>query len=782
MQPARERGLRGRGFLLPNPRHLAAPLVAILLALGALAAGAEGLPEAGAVVAVEGAPPPALDRASEPKSPRGSARDTDAGRRIRRQHARLAVTLLALWGGLLVLGLRGNRAVPRVVAAVCLAGAALSAGRLHGFSLPAWYACLDDDSPMKEVLIGRPQKSRADDYIAVLPQILAQLAHRPPFPVENTLIGDGRCNMRINYAVPVRHVETLFRPHLWGYFAGADFGLAFHWWFIGCGAWIVLFLALRRFCPADPVTAAAGATALVFSPFFQYWALNCGPSVLYGMGTFLAGTRVLESRTRRGVLGGALLLAACLIAFLLTFSFGRYLVTLGWLVAALLGGYAWDRRPRCGRADGLSGLRLAAAAGALAAVGAAVWSFRHANADALRTAMRTLYPALLEFDGGGGTWSGLMRGLFTTADAPRDWGIWMCHSAGGGFLFTYPLVGAALALDVLARRRRGSASALALLLFLLVATVWYLAGLPSWLARVFLLNHVPEERAMLAMGVADMLLVILYVTQRPEPFPEARRRRGVPRLLLWAAWLILLAGVGCDLHGLLPRWDVRNLVWNGLLAAGLAAALLARPRLFLPALATLSVAGTLWFNPLVRGGTRYLRENPVSREVLELDAAYRADRNCGTRWVAYGDGFADQLALGNLFRMIGVYAVNGCHPYPQLGVWKTLDPDGAYAGVWNRYAHVFFALPGDPQQPFMTVPSGDSVRVHLHPADPRFAALNLQYVLYRGRHPERFTDAGLEAVRSFGKVHIFRVPTGGAGRVESAVPRKEEPRPPDQLR
>lgn len=54
--------------------------------------------------------------------------------------------------------------------------------------------------------------------MAVITQIISKPAHNPPVPVFNKLIGAGKCNMRINYAMPIRDWTTFFRSQVWGYF------------------------------------------------------------------------------------------------------------------------------------------------------------------------------------------------------------------------------------------------------------------------------------------------------------------------------------------------------------------------------------------------------------------------------------------------------------------------------------------------------------------------------------------------------------------------------------
>ena len=79
--------------------------------------------------------------------------------------------------------------------------------------------------------------------------------------------------------------------------------------------------------------------------------------------------------------------------------------------------------------------------------------------------------------------------------------------------------------------------------------------------------------------------------------------------------------------------------------------------------------------------------------------------------------------------MIGARALNGVHAYPQFELWQTLDPAGQYRTAYNRYAHVIFDLPATPDEFNIHLVQTDIVTVFLHPDDPRFDALNVDYLL-----------------------------------------------------
>jgi hypothetical protein len=92
--------------------------------------------------------------------------------------------------------------------------------------------------------------------------------------------------------------------------------------------------------------------------------------------------------------------------------------------------------------------------------------------------------------------------------------------------------------------------------------------------------------------------------------------------------------------------------------------------------------------------------------------------------------------MSNLFRVLGVQALNGLHPVPQLQLWSVHDLEGGFREACDRYAHIGFA--------------------------PRAAALRrlgVTHVLGRADAPRALRHfSELESLGSVGKNHLYTVP------------------------
>jgi hypothetical protein len=221
----------------------------------------------------------------------------------------------------------------------------------------------------------------------------------------------------------------------------------------------------------------------------------------------------------------------------------------------------------------------------------------------------------------------------------------------------------------------------------------------------------------LALGIADALLLIAFLAGLGP------RKRAMPRddAVIAGLWAIALFDCMLALRGAL---DASRTLWLGvpwIANALLGFAILrgARPVLVAAVPAAALLVSTAWFNPLARGGSEHLLHGAVSEMITELD------QRAGGRsvWISYGD-----QNISNLFRMLGVHALDGVHAAPQLALWKELDPEGAYRSHYNRFAHVFIGLAHAGRHFISTT---DTLMAEIDPTDPVLDRLGVTHLLVR---------------------------------------------------
>lgn len=592
-----------------------------------------------------------------------------------------------------------------------------------------------------EVLLGEPRMIRSDDWKMQLPLLLAQTAQTPRFPVVNPSVGLGQ-SMLLPVDALVAHWVALFRPTMWGFLLGPDAGLAWLWWSRVLGLFGVWFAVLAVVTRGRFAPAATGAALLACAPFFQFWAFNSAPQVTSMGAAFLATVALARAKEGRAIVAAAVALAVAGAWFALSI-YPPYQVTLGWLYVALVAGWLLDARDELPLRNHVA-MRAIALAVAGVCVVAVVAAFASEASDAIALMRDTAYPGRRMSTGAERNLAELWNANLGAPLWAEKWGplFNICEAASFWMLSPVPL---ALLLWRRTRGERIDALTAAVALYAVALTIYALIGIPSFLARVTALGFVPGKRAVIGIGLADAILLVRFAGCSA---PARRDERG--RVLAIAvAWFAVLAGCSFWLVRELPDARLPVLLAFALGNAALAAFFLQMPRRALLALVALSAISTLWFNPLAVGGAAYLRDNALAQKITEIDRAEGGD----TTWVAFG-----RDDVPNLFRAIGVRALNGVHPIPQLELWKRIDPDGRFRNVYNRYAHVaFVAAPSG--APRFQLHSQDYVIVQIRPDSDEFRALGVTHVLVREGDAAAFERlSGFEPLATIGPNHLYRVP------------------------
>jgi hypothetical protein len=613
---------------------------------------------------------------------------------------------------------------------------------LHGYSLAWWHRILDA-SPPEEILLGEARGIRSDDWAVALPLALAQTAHDPAFPLVNRDVGLGQ-SMLVPFAFPVRHALALFRPTTWGFFLGGDTGLAWQWW---CGAlglfavWLCVCLELSAGAKGLSLAAAA---LLLFSPFFQFWSLQAASAAIHAGLFFLAFRALASARSTPHALAAGLLLGFA-GGGLLLLLYPPHQLPLAGLLVALIAGDALARR--AWRAPAPAWRRRALGGGlALAIVALAALGLAATAGDAIERLRESVYPGARRSAGGDlPLWQLLDANLWSALQV-RDYGLPHNICEAAGFWLLWPVTGAAVAGSALLRRERPDPLALALALYCAAVTSHALVGAPEPLARALLLDRIPPRRALLGLGLADALLLVRWLSCGPVQVPGR-----AASLALAAAFAALLAWCARALHATYPEtrpvWLAALVLANGALAF----LVLRRTRgaAVVAGMAAGVFASTAWFNPLAVGGAAYLAQNPLAQAILEID------RGAGgaSVWVSYGHPY-----VANLFRAIGVRALDGVHPVPQLELWRPLDPDGRAREVYDRFAHVV-VVPPEPGRPRFRLEAHDGFSVALDPQGDELARLGVTHLLVRPRAGPGFeVFRGLEPLARVGHYKIFELP------------------------
>jgi hypothetical protein len=484
-----------------------------------------------------------------------------------------------------------------------------------------------------------------------------------------------------------------------------------------------------------------GGLILIASPFFQFWCLRPAPVAIFAGTAFLAALGVIFGGRRLEILLSGVLLGWAGAAFALSL-YPPFQIPLAFLMALLFAAVIWEQRSRLRLREHFRSRCFAVLVATISVAVAALWLLADAG-EAIETMRQTVFPGERAVTGGGRTlWEFVGPNLLASRQV-ADWEplVNICEAAS--FWIASPAVLAMAAWQSWRGRARLGAVELVLALLLAVMVVHGVVGLPSWLAHASLLEMVPGHRSVIALGLVDLLLFSRLLSRNTQP----DRVSPIGTATAAAAWTVLLGVASVRFAATLPEFRLEV----GLVLASVNGAIVwiagrgGSGRLPLAAVLVGSALASAGFNPVVRGGSTYLLENPLSRKILEIDHRHGGE----SVWVAFGSPY-----LPNLFRVLGVRAVNGLHPVPQFELWERFDPSHRHRRIYNRYAQVVFRPAVS--RPFEVRTVGRRLVAAVDPEARALRDLGLTHALFHGNDPDRLSRyPSYVHLASVGKNHLF---------------------------
>lgn len=620
-------------------------------------------------------------------------------------------------------GLPNWRVVTWFPALAALGASVLIAFAISGTSSGAhWFAFGTGIDPA--VILGGPRPIRQDEWLVAQGWITSQI--QQGFPVINPSFPGG-IDATVLMELPTLDWSTAFRPHLWGFLLfGLDIGTAWQWWVPAIALVSGAYLLFVTVAPRRPLSAALVATAVWFSPMFQWWY---GPNQLWPTAWALLAMAGVLWIVRDGRLWVRLVWSIVLGWLAVTAAIGLYipflvppvLVALFFIVGVLLNERPFDRESAARLLRRVSPLLVAAVA-----VAVVLAAFILTRRDTFAAVTSTVYPG----ERSDPTGRLLLEDPWLTGIGGAPWGQTFWISAG----------------SILGPNPSESATAILLAIFLLPTAVWFLvrrrraegridfllvgalAGLllmlayllvPGWdpIARLLLLDRVPVGRLRMAF-VPMMPLFFALVVRETDAAATESARRWLPATMSGALAIALMVIPLVNIVTRDPAVLELSILWPVAATGILLATVLVHWRRLVvvgaSALLIASMAIGAVVNPVYRGSFD-LRETLAGERMIEIDEVD------GGEWVGVGSQTVAALVVAT-----GVGGYNGLQTYPAEETWRQIDPDGGDEETWNRLAHVRWTWgEGDP---VLSSPERDFIVATFDPCSD-FAQSNVEHVV-----------------------------------------------------
>lgn len=628
--------------------------------------------------------------------------------------------------------------------------------KISGSSINAWHWYLQSGNLLNQTILGYPRLSRNDEF-AVQTTFASSQSYNG-YGLENSLLGGiDSTNMFIVKDAPTYGLGEIFRPFHWGYLLfGTSYGLAFYW----SARLVLLFLTAYEFFRiitrknADEQTAGVttpsrvvserrglavlGASLVAFSTLVQWWFAvnNIAEMLIAVFASVVCFDHYLSTHNSWKRAGFAFLIAEC-AGMLLWSLYPAWMVPLAYVLVAVL---IWQITSHWGTIK-MRWLDWGIAAVVFALFAVITIAVAHSLADAIHAELNTAYPGKRVSLGGD---SVTLTSLLGAAGSQFLYRFFIGLPETGHIAGFFPL-GFLLAIVNMFGNKRGNRTDV-LTVILMLESIFFAAfmviGFPSWLARISLLSMCLTPRVAFGFELASLILLIRSIAMRDWSMSAGSalaisavvaaygahfcERYTTMTLSPLTGIYVYLAPVVffleyfmlCMLGLYSPNADggdsafvVLNnrssVAYRHLKAVGngLCRAVSASGVAFV---ALVAIVTSMMINPIQRGTDSLHDEQAVL-------AAQSANAEKTGLFATIGSDGANSM-YANLLAANGLSVVNTVQVTPHWNLWKALDPHGAHADAYNRYAYINFVISdGDDADTKFEVPYPDTVVVTVTP-------------------------------------------------------------------
>lgn len=621
--------------------------------------------------------------------------------------------------------------------------------KISGSSMGCWKLFLGDGE--SGIRLGEPRVWRSDEWGTLTPLCFRQQYNTlGAYNRYSQTLGSILTDNMLVYGQPSWDILTLFRPFYWGYlFFGSERGLSWFW----CSRLIVLFLSWFELgmliTDGQKKLSVMLSICVSFAPFLQWWfAINGLVEMLIYGACFVLGSNYLVSHTfNPRKIAVAVGMAVCAVGYVLTF-YPTWMVPVAWgFVPLFLWVVIWkfDRKV-LRRVDVVPWLLIfVITAAGLTVLAVTSW-------DVIKAELNSVYPGNApSASGGTGLWWMMKYPISLVSRFSMNELI-----VENSSIICFAPAGFILALWVIIKEKKKDPLLILLLVMNLFLAWYYCVGIPKWLAKMLLLSFVNSNRGPQVLGFLRLTLFVRAVALKEK----------APKRWLAALAAVISSAVPMRLALGFTKYEPGGLryeyfdtaekivvVW-AILAVVFYLLYRARKSKYTMAVlgvCTVVLASSIWINPVAKG----VPEITKSETMQQIRDLVKEDPQA--IWLVVDMAYP----ATNIPAMAGADCLNTTQTYPQKTRWETLDQEGEYEDIYNRYCHIRASLGS---KTMLELVSTDYIEVTLSPEELK--KLNIRYIVSTNDFDEKiaarttniFTDSGIEFQKYYegAQLSIFR--------------------------
>ncbi len=355
--------------------------------------------------------------------------------------------------------------------------------KLHGLSVNEWDKYLPSEKySSNNVLIGKPQGIRSDEWLVSTPFIFSQIKHE--FSKNNLNIGVDNATLIVHYNLPVYHFISLFKPQNYGFFFLDDErGFSFAWNYKVFGLLFSTFLLIMIFTENNFLLSILGGFLVWLASFNQWWFSVPLPEIIISFNMFVVFfAYFINARDKIYVI----LYPLCSIYFFINFALSLYppfQITLAYLALLLMGIVLFEYYRNKNYINVL--LKIIITIFCLIALSLFFYYYYIDIRTVVNIIMNTEYPGDRKLLGGGidlaKYFSGYYDFFYSSSIFPKSYGN-VCESSN--FYFLFPCLIPLLVVSIFKKHISIDYKIWLLMFYIIIVSIWIFFGFNETIAHM----------------------------------------------------------------------------------------------------------------------------------------------------------------------------------------------------------------------------------------------------------------------------------------------------------
>jgi len=600
--------------------------------------------------------------------------------------------------------------------------------KVHYSSINAWdsYVPPEKDDRTSKIIFGNIKYIRSDEWFATTPFFL-----------------NGVSKIKeLNF---LSHILNIFSPDMWGfYFLDIDRGFSFYWnyWLFGSiiGFFLLLFIVTKNnFC-----LSIFGTLFFLFSSYNRWWGIY--DFVAKFSFIFVFFILFLYSKRAISILISFYFLMVFLKGFVFTF-YPPWQVNLGYLLLFLILGYILQNHSKESFFSNFNlKLILFIFAFAIGITYTAYYIFK--NLNYFERVLNTVYPGKRVSTGGNLSFFWFLFSGYFDIYMNQDNYFFGNICASSNFIMFYPFIIPIVFKKILTERKVDFVK-LFLSLYLLFFSYYSLFNIPEFVAKISLLSYVPYNRALIGIGMANIILIITYLTE--NNMGKILNIFKSVKSLIFDVFLYLILFFIFFLFSMYFKqniWfyiDFSKALFVSISFSFLSFLLIKKYKfLFSILLLPFLILPSWGKNPVVIG-----LDSIYSKSIVRFVKSI-VSKDPENKWIVY-----DNFLLPNLLSVTDAKVFNKTTFPPDIDSMTILDSKQQYKDIWNRYAHVviYNSLSNTNSIDFKLIQT-DVYSIYISPFNIKLKELGIKYFVFPSYWDKKFLEKG-------GIILLTNVPLNG---------------------